>query len=130
MQRYSQGVEVPKIQVDKFIGKTSHAATGNITLDLTYVPISINDISIEVGAEDTLATTRFYRKISLTGKTLIVRPVRLEYSKPSVTTSAVNSGNAGADPHVHTLSYSNSGCHANIPLNEDQKAIVVVYAVK
>jgi len=128
MNRYSQGLKVPLIQVDSFTGKSADGA-GNITLNLTHTPISIDDVSVTVGENNVGSAIRFYLKVSLTGKALVIHVIALTYGKANTPISADNSGGAGADPHTHTLAYTVTACANYSVAIEAQNTITVVYAV-
>lgn len=127
MQRYAQGLEVPKQQIDYFDGKTS-SAIGEIVLDLTYVPKALKKIIVGVGT-GLAGVPRFYNKNAVTGKQLQIFAGKLTYMKPASPIGNANSGGAGADPHSHTLTLNTDDADHATANNELQGTITVSYEV-
>lgn len=128
MQRYSDGLAVPKDMMDVFSGETSDGS-GNLALDLTYLPKSINDIIVPDGFDVSQGRRRVYMKTGLAGKVLTVKAIGMQYRKPTTPIDAANSGRVGADPHAHALSFLLAHLEIIGQAGEDQDVITVHYTV-
>ena len=128
MQRYSDGLAVPKLMVDTFFDPVSDAA-GFIYLTLTYMPKSIDHIVQPLGVDRAGGRVRFYVKSGLVGKVLELNLVKIGYEKTDTPTGNANSGGSGADPHGHALSYMELEAPAMEVLNETQRTIAIHYVV-
>ena len=128
MQRYSDGLAVPKNMIDRFPALTSDGA-GDIAVALTYVPKSIDDIMVPVGWNAALDGVRPYRKHLLTGRVLTLRVMRIRYDKAAAVTGGENGGGTGADPHTHTIGNTTEEVAVGVKINETQSTIVVMYPV-
>lgn len=126
MQRYSDGLAVPKLKMDVFTGKTT-GVFGHVTCELTYTPKSIHHISIP-GTWGTTNWRNFY-PFSLVGKTLDIYVGKGQYYKADTPTGTVDSGGAGADPHSHAISHAQEDVFNAHASNELQGAICVHYVV-
>ena len=127
MQRYAQGLEVPKIKIDSFTGKTT-GATGYFDVNLTYTPKSINNVLVYM--QNSVTKLRLGVPTILTGKTLRINVFGYGYYKiTSLTTTAENSGGAGADPHDHALSQALTSCDLQAKTSELQDPLTVHYEV-
>lgn len=127
MQRYSGGLKVPKQQTDYFTGETT-SATGYITLNLSYVPVSKQKTKLSVGTGSG-GVPRIYHPYILSGKTLVILATKLTYMKPTTTVSSENSGGGGADPHDHNITLNTEDINHASANNEAQGDIVVSYPV-
>ena len=127
MQRYSDGLPVPKQMVDVFSGETTDGG-GNLTLSLTYKPKAIGDIIVPDGWS-VGGKRRMFTKHSLVGKVLTLTVQKLEYDKADSPTSSSNTGNTGADPHSHALAYTATEQVVDFVPTEAQRAIPVHYTV-
>ena len=130
MQRVSDGLAVPKQQMDVFTGKTTGGGVnaGEITCELTYVPKSVYHIIIPPIMED---GGNIVQAIpwSLTGKSLLIKVYDYRYDKPDTPTAGSNSGNAGADPHTHDIAFHEAIAHALLLNNTILSTVRVDYTV-
>jgi len=124
MDRYSNGVLVPKHQTDKFTGFSSDGAS-EITVTLTYVPRSMNDIIMQLGWNGTF-TPLYITVASLSGRNLKIRVRRARYDKATHTQNAT-SGRSGADPHYHNMYYEQIDMHFSHYANQAMPPIAVIY---
>jgi len=103
MQRYSGGLQVPKMQIESFQGKTTNGG-GEIVVTLKYTPKSLGHIATSMPY---VAADPNYqgRVTALAGKDVTVTFYEYTYQRADLITT-VNSGNAGADPHLHGITSS------------------------
>lgn len=127
MQRYAQGLKVPKNMTDIFTGKTSSAA-GVIVCNLTYTPKSIHHVMAMRGLSlsDEL---RDYHKISLVGRDLNLYPMIEKYDKADSPTGSDAGTGAGGGTHIHAITHSASKVSNEVANSEAQGAIVIHYVV-
>jgi len=127
MQRVSDGLAVPKNQIDLFTGKTTDVF-GKFTCNLKYTPKSIHHITVPVAAAPSGAL-RWYHKDAIAGNILTLIAIQQLYEKTDNPTGASNSGNAGADTHTHAISHSVTPVSSDIADMEVQGSIIVIYEV-
>lgn len=125
MQRYSEGVKVPKVQTDFFVGKTT-SGLGAVTLDLTYQPKSINHIALLQG-QSIVGDPRLYFPISLVGKTLSIMVNKPYYKEVDGTSGADAGTGAGGGTHTHAISTTDTALRYEPALTENQNVIAVIY---
>ena len=114
MQRVSDGLAVPKQQMDMFTGKVTGtgARLAEVDCELMYVPKSIDYILVPIIRTLTGYLMNASVK-SLVGKTVTLEILINTYHK---TTSLANAsgacnGSGGAPSHgTHAIGYTNVGC--------------------
>jgi len=111
MQRYSGGLKVPRTQIESFIGKTTNAE-GQITVALRYTPKSLGHIAADLPY---VAVNKNHecRVESLSGRDVTVRFYEHKYYRAMAITTE-NSGGAGADPHGHSITDSETDVHSDV----------------
>lgn len=134
MQRYSQGLAVPKQMLDSFAaGKTTGtgANVGEVTCELTYTPKSVNHVMpVQMQTPPVFGSDIvFGLPYTLTGKTLVLQVYQVEYYKANFNTSSENSGGAGADPHTHGITHTLTRCGSSLMDTVDLEAFNVQYTV-
>lgn len=127
MQRYGQGLKVPKNMTDVFTGKTSSAA-GVIVCNLTYTPKSIHHVMAMRGLSQS-DEIRDYHKISLVGRDLNLYSMVEKYDKADSPTDSDAGTGAGGGTHGHQITHTASKVSNVVVNNENQGAIVIHYAV-
>lgn len=109
MTTYFNGLEVPKVQTDRFTGVTFTAGPtyGHMDVTLTYTPTNLGDIIVLCSNLNQKFCPVLFPH-ALSGKTLTIRgqaPVYEKSDSPTATTDAAGGG-AVAEPHTHTLGYT------------------------
>ena len=126
MQRYAQGLEVPRVQIETFVGETSDAA-GFLLLDLKHTPVSINNILVSIGYEAAPKAWNMFIN-DLTGRRVTLQITNPKYYRATGTATA-NSGNVGADPHSHTITQEFIPVHVPLAASEPLPVITLAYEV-
>lgn len=130
MQRYSDGLAVPKMMMDTFVGKTTGtgADVGKVWCELTYLPKNLDHIIVPpiVSVSGLLVESVL---LTLSGKTLEMWLVKHVYDKADTPTGIANSGGAGADPHSHAISHTQTDVLPLVLDNEALNTIRVHYTV-
>lgn len=103
MQRYAQGLKVPKQYMDRFSGLSTDASA-LIAVGLTYTPKSVNHIQFQIGRDASMVLMMYVA--GLIGKQLTIQVKKIVYSKADSPTSSVDGetgGVGGASPHSHVI---------------------------
>jgi len=134
MQRISDGLAVPKQQMDTFTGKTTFgpgARIGEVDCDLTYIPKSKNHVLVPVIQTPTGFMLNAEVK-ALSGKLVTLKVYLPAYEKAADMNNAAAAcnGSGGAASHgKHVLSYTYIGCPQATVANQALEVIRVNYTV-
>lgn len=133
-QRVSDGLEVPKLMMDTFAGKTTEGPgvdAGKVYCDLTYVPKSIGHILTPL-VQTIIGYIAPVRVDALSGKTVTLRVYAYVYYK----TISVDPADGACDGSgwfpshgSHDLYYSYKGCDLSAYPNIALDPIRISYTV-
>ena len=130
MQRYSDGLAVPKLMIDTFPGKTTGtgADAGKVWCELTYTPKDTDHIIVPpiISVGGLCVSAEFF---AISGKTLEMWIFKDTYDKADTPTQSVNSGAAGGDPHNHAITYTQTDVCPLLLDNQALNTIRVHYTV-
>lgn len=128
MQRYSAGLQVPKLMTETFTGKTT-GGDGDITFVLKYTPKTINQVIVPP-FKNACGFFRFSDIQTLTCRSLMVVFKKFMYNKPPASTGTASSGGGGSDPHEHSITPISDDIEEDIAPDEVQGVIVIHYVVE